>query len=216
MTILIDSHETSEVKERGLKKFKNNLRIETLLTGDVLCNGACVERKEVKDLISSATSKDKHLQKQALKMTAYDTRILVVEGSFIKLCEKEIRYKKYDSKWFYGLVASLNVKYGIMVHQVPNNREFWKFIERLNYKMDEKKEIEASRIYTPKISYANSKRVDLSQLCCIPGLSEKIGLNILGRFSLFDLYYATLEDLQTVDKVGPVLARKIKSEFKTP
>lgn len=212
--ILCDSREPKYCQANGLNIFgPERFRVDTLRIGDVLVDGAVVERKEVKDLINSAISSDKHLKSQATRMTAFDTRILVIEGSFMKLCQEDPRYQKYNSKWFYGLCASLNVNYGIMTFQVPNNEEFWKFIERLAYKIDKKKEIDTSPIYTPKVTKKN-KSVPLSQICVVPGINEKIGLSILEKYNPYDLYTTTQKELENINGVGPVLAKRIKSVYK--
>ena len=214
MTVLIDSRETQEVQRRGIKKFgAGNALVTTLVTGDVLVDGMIFERKTVSDLISSVTGRDKRLRHQALKMMSYEDRFLIIEGSFNELRKKDSRYKQYDQKWYRGVIASMIMKYGLNVIQVDNNAEFWHQIERLVFKKKEKGIFERSQVYTPKLTEGNSKRVDLSMLCCIPGISEKIGLSILERFSLYQLYDATIEQLQKIDGVGPVLSRQIKSEF---
>lgn len=212
MTILIDSRETKEVKNRGLELFGDRARVETLITGDVLVNGVCVERKTPEDLIKSKISKDKHLDNQCKKMTAFDTRILVVEGSFFKLCERDPHYKEYDSLWYYGLVSSLQVNYGMSVFPVPNNLEFWKYIGKLAYKSEHKKQVELSQVYTPKLTRKN-KSVPLSMICTIPGINEKVGMSILNQFTPYELYNTTQKELENISGVGPVMSRRIKSVF---
>ena len=210
--ILIDSRETREVKDRGLQFFGDRARVESLIIGDVLLNNTVVERKTPEDLIKSKISEDKHLDTQCKRMTSYETRILVVEGSFFKLCEREPRYQKYDSDWYYGLVSSLQVNYGMSVFPVPNNVEFWKYIGKLAYKSEHKKQVELSQIYTPKLTRKN-KSVPLSMLCVVPGINEKVGLQILEKFSPYQLYDASLEDLQDINGVGPVMSKRIKAVF---
>lgn len=218
MTILIDSRETQEVQRRGIKKFgPGNALVTTLITGDVLVDGMIFERKTVSDLISSVTGKDKRLHHQAPKMMAYEDRFLVIEGSFNELRKKDSRYRQYDQKWYRGVIASMIMKYGLNVLQVDNNAEFWHQIERLVFKKKEKGLFERSQVYTPKLSAANSKRPDLSMLCAgIEGISESKGLLILEKYSLWDLYQVSVEDLLEIDGIGPVIARKIKGEFQTP
>jgi ERCC4-type nuclease len=215
LTVLIDNRETQEVQRLGIKKFgSGNAIVTTLVTGDVLVDGMIFERKTVEDLISSVTGKEKRLHHQAPKMMVYEDRFLIIEGSFNKVRKRNSRYRQYDQKWYRGVIASMIMKYGLNVIEVENNREFWIQIERLVFKKKEKGIFERSQVYTPKVTMEHNKRVDLSMLCCIPGVSETIGLNILDKFSLYQLYDVSKEDLQTIDKVGPVIAAKIKSEFK--
>lgn len=216
MTVLIDSRETREVQRRGIKKFgTGNALVTTLVTGDVLVDGMIFERKTVEDLISSVTGKDKRLHHQAPKMMAYEDRFLIIEGRFNEV-RKNPRYKQYDQKWYRGIIASMVMKYGLNVLQVDNNAEFWHQIERLVFKKKEKGLFERSQLHTPKLSSAVNKRIDLSMLCCVPGISESKGLLILEKFTLWDLYHISKEDLLTIDGVGPVIAAKIKSEFNIP
>lgn len=215
LTVLIDSREKSEVKKLGLKKFKNDSRIETLLTGDVLVNGCCIERKRIDDLISSVI--DKRLKKQLFKMAAYEFAVIIIEGELEYLRNSDPRYRKYDQKWLDGLCFSIMLNYGIFVYQVKTNTKFWGAVERCKFKSEHKKHIENSKIYTPKISAINKKRPDLSMLCAsIEGISETKGLLILEKYTPYELYHVSVEQLLEIKGVGPVMARRIKTEFKTP
>lgn len=168
MTVLIDNRETPLTIHNGVQQFGlENIKVATLLTGDVLFNGVCVERKTSEDLINSKISPDKHLDTQCKRMTAYPIRVLVIEGSFKQLIKNNPHYSRYNLDWYHGVLASVQVNYGIMIKEVDNNKEFWKYVGKLHYKSERKKEIELSPIYTPKISKVN-KSIPLSMICTIP------------------------------------------------
>jgi DNA excision repair protein ERCC-4 len=210
--LLVDDREPKSCIDNGINKFgSENIEVTRLKTGDLLYDGVTIERKEIADLISSVV--DGRLHEQAQKMMIYPQRFLVIEGNFDNLRSSHERYRKYHNKWFYGVLASLTVKYGLQVVQVKDNIEFWTLIERIIYKVNERKDIENSRIFNPKLSKRHKKNVALSMLCCIPTISENKGLRILEHYNLRELYDIGVEELQEINGVGPALAERIKSEF---
>ena len=210
--VTVDSREPKKVIENGRKLFY--IDINTLDEGDVQneAKTAVIERKEVKDFLSSI--RDRRLKEQPLNMQKFPFRWIIIEGDFDKLRKEDKRYRVYSDKMIAGKIASLEVKHKCSVLKVKNNREFWIQVERLFYQVENPEVAEYCKTYEPKITAKNKKDKVLSAICTVQGVSETKGLLIKNECkTILNLCKMTEEDLVKIPGIGPVIAKKIKEVF---
>jgi ERCC4-type nuclease len=206
MNILVDNREKPDIINQGRKLFPN-LKVTTLLTGDVLCGNILIERKQIKDFELSI--KDKRYVNQSINMIeAIDKGAhpyILIEGHFDEL--ERNGYSKITRKAYRGAIATLTERYGLNVIEVDDNEDFWLQVDRLIVKYNDKRPIK--RVYVTPTAPTTDERMLLG----LHGLGEVRAENILEKFSLHELFHCSVEDLMTVEGIGAKYATRIVNEL---
>ncbi len=185
------------LKEVGVKVELTNLPI-----GDyIVASETVVERKSVYDFISSVF--DGRLFDQCNRLKEhYENPSIVIEGDI-----DEIEQITENPLVFYGAVSSVVLDFKIPVVPTPNASHTAKLLIAMcarqgNIKGPFLKKIKKS---------SDIKNQQLSVLCSLPGVGEKLASRMLERFgSPSNSLNASVADLSKIQGMGEARAQKIR------
>lgn len=205
--ILVDNREKPDIINQGRKLFPN-LKVTTLLTGDVLCGNILIERKQIKDFELSI--KDKRYVNQSINMIeAVDKGAhpyILIEGHFDEL--ERNGYSTITRKAYRGAIATLTERYGLNVIEVDDNEDFWLQVDRLIVKYNDKRPIKRVDI-TPSGSTTCER-----MLKTIQGLGDVRAKAIAEQYPTpRSLLNITKESLLSIDGIGSKYAELIYNEL---
>jgi len=216
MTILVDNREKRSKVIQLLEKFKVPMEFKNLPVGDYIIeseNGTiCVERKTVDDYINSLLSG--HLHTQLYNMSYnFPFSILLVEGLIDEvLLFREIRREVYISSLAGSLYkrapdGAQGVISLVCLSTYVDTALFLKFLH-------EKAENYEPRLPKLKRYKVTDEELLIHILSTLPGVGEKRAEKLLKKFgSLKNLVNATPSQLETVEGIGPSLAKRIYNLF---
>lgn len=235
MKLYIDHREDSANNKRGQKikqllletnryakvytPFKEeDIEIIQLQVGDIVYGDVCIEIKEEEDLINSI--KDKHLFDQIKKMELnYKHNFLILIGHPDKLKEackpvtiwkggKSIKTKGTDIKSVNGVLASSRIRSNIHVESYLTLEDAIDSLIPVLFKGNDGKSSKSGlEIKQRKFNKSNDQ---INVLISYKGVSESIAKNLLNHFgSVKNVLNADVKELEKVDKVGKVIAKRI-------
>ena len=176
--------------------------IKTLQIGDYIVGPeTVVERKSIQDLISSVF--DGRLFDQCSRLKEhFQNPILLVEGNV-----DEIESITENPLVFYGALSTVAIDFKIPIIPTPNASHTAKLLVSLCSK---KESIKGP--FLKKIKKSNNiQKQQLSVLCSLPGIGEKIAIRILEKYgSPFIALSATSKELGKIPGLGETRAKKIK------
>ena len=204
--LIIDTNERGKLCESVIRKAKTaGLKVErrTLVVGDYLLGGACVEAKSVGDLLHSCDSG--HLWKQLENMDAnYERFFLLVHGSistYVKM--QKMPYSGVQNK-FMGIITRTMADFDCQVFFSPNLSEAAMFITKLHNKLHKPASIHGAQAIR-RVS-TNDVRKDV--LLAIPGVGNIVADRLLKTCgSIDEMLYE--ESLKKVKGLGDKTAKKI-------
>ena len=230
MRIFVDNREKTQAGLIGL--VFEEFEFAQLPVGDYLIidddSGVLIERKSIKDLISSIHSN--HLWEQLLKMLKCESlfdykisrKILVIHGSFGDYLEnfQDDRFKENIRFWSQIMGASLEsiYIYGVPVIHAENDFAFISFLKTIANREVEGKNDKApeQRWFYP---YPITRRLPVKDrkryvLASIPSIGINLADNLLQRFSsIEEIASASVEQLMEVEKIGEKKAKIIYEIF---
>lgn len=202
LRIVVDEREKKSGIPDLLKAVGINLEIKTLPIGDyIVAPETVVERKSISDLISSIF--DGRLFDQCDRLREHFAHpIILMEGNVDEL--EQIVENPFV---FYGALSSVAIDFKIPIVPTPSAAHTAKLL----VSMCSRKEITKGP-YLKKIKKSdNLQRQQLSVLCSLPGIGEKLATRMLERFgSPARMLNASLADLAKVEGLGEARAKKIK------
>lgn len=202
LRIVVDEREKKSGIPDLLKAVGINLEIKTLPIGDyIVAPETVVERKSISDLISSIF--DGRLFDQCDRLREHFAHpIILMEGNVDEL--EQIVENPFV---FYGALSSVAIDFKIPIVPTPSAAHTAKLL----VSMCSRKEITKGP-YLKKIKKSdNLQRQQLSVLCSLPGVGEKLATRMLERFgSPARMLNASLADLAKVEGLGEARAKKIK------
>jgi DNA excision repair protein ERCC-4 len=202
LRIVVDEREKKSGIPDLLKAVGINLEIKTLPIGDyIVAPETVVERKSIHDLISSIF--DGRLFDQCDRLREHFAHpIILMEGNVDEL--EQIVENPFV---FYGALSSIAIDFKIPIVPTPSATHTAKLL----VSMCSRKEITKGP-YLKKIKKSdNLQRQQLSVLCSLPGIGEKLATRMLERFgSPARMLNASLADLAKVEGLGEARAKKIK------
>ena len=202
LRIVVDEREKKSGIPDLLKAVGINLEIKTLLVGDyIVAPETIVERKTISDLISSIFDGRLFDQCERLK-EHFAYPVILMEGNVDSI--EQIVENPFV---FYGALSSLAIDFRIPVIPTPNATHSAKLL----ISMCSRKEMTKGP-YLKKIKKSNDlQRQQLSVLCSLPGVGEKLATRMLERFgSPVKTLNASFSDLAKVPGLGEARARKIR------
>lgn len=204
LNIIVDNREmrsniTRELFDLGIKIESENLEV-----GDyILSNDVCVERKTVKDFLSSLTDGRLFTQAENL-IDNFQKPIIVIEGE-----EDIYSLRDIHPNAIKGALASLVIDFEIPVLNTKNQKETASILRVIAKREQEERE-KSVKIRGEK-SPLTDKGLKKYVVCGLPGIGPNIAENLLEHFgSIKDVVNASEEELVKVDKVGKKKSKKIK------
>jgi len=205
--IVVDDRERKSGIPDLLKKLGVNMEIKTLPIGDyIVAPETVVERKSIHDMISSVF--DGRLFDQCNRLKShFEYPIILMEGDV-----DEIDQVTENPLIFYGAISSIAIDFKIPIIPTPNALHSAKLLVSMCSRKDVSK-----GPFLKKIRKSDDlQRQQLSVLCSLPGVGEKIAVRMLEKFgSPFKVLDAPTTELSKVGGLGEVRAKKIKKMLQT-
>ena len=202
LRIIIDERERKSGIPKLLKDIGVNVEIKTLPIGDyIVSHETVVERKSINDLISSIF--DGRLFDQCNRLKEhFQFPIILLEGDV-----DEIESITENPLVFYGALSTIAIDYKIPIIPTPNASHTAKLLVSLSSR---KESIKGPLL--KKIKKSNDvQKQQLSVLCSLPGVGEKIAIRMLEKFeSPLKVLSASTKDLAKIPGLGESRAKKIK------
>ena len=202
--VVADGREKASGVPEELSKLNVRVYFSTLPVADyVLSPELAVERKSVKDLVSSIY--DSRLFYQAARLSAaYAKPFLLVEGD-----SKEVESLARNLKSFYGAIANVSLAYGLRVLYTANPRETAMAIAEL---LAHARARPLARM--PAEAPPKSKSIHLQQLYLVsslPGVGRKLAEKLLSKYGTpRKVMGLTAGELAMTAGIGWKKAEKIK------
>jgi len=203
LRIIIDERERKSGIPELLKKVGVNVEIKTLSIGDyIVAPETVVERKSIKDFMSSIF--DGRLFDQCNRLKEhFQFPIILIEGDV-----DEIDEITDNPLVFYGAMSSIAIDFKIPIIPTPNASHTAKLLVSMCSRKDVTK-----GPFLKKIRKSNDiQRQQLSVLCSLPGVGEKLAVRLLEKFGTpIRSLSASVSELSKVNGLGSARAKKIKN-----
>jgi len=202
LRIIIDDRERKSGIPKLLKAVGVNVEVKTLPIGDyIVSHETVVERKSINDFMSSIFDGRLFDQCNRLKEN-FKFPIILLEGNV-----DEIESITENPLIFYGALSTVAVDFQIPVIPTPNASHTAKLLISLSSRKDSIKGPLLKKIKKSN----NTQKQQLSVLCSLPGVGEKIAVRMLEKFgSPLKVLSASTKDLAKIAGLGESRAKKIK------
>ena len=202
LRIVVDEREKKSGIPDLLRAVGINLEIKTLPIGDyIVAPETIVERKSVSDLISSIF--DGRLFDQCNRLKEHFAHpVILMEGNV-----QEIEQIVENPLVFYGALAAVAIDFKIPIVPTPSATHTAKMLVSM---CSRKEGLRGPFLKKIKKS-DDTQRQQLSVLCSLPGIGEKLATRMLEKFgSPSKTLNASFADLAKVEGLGEARAKKIK------
>lgn len=202
LRIVVDEREKKSGIPDLLRAIGINLEIKTLPIGDyIVAPETIVERKSVSDMISSIF--DGRLFDQCSRLKEHFAHpVILMEGNV-----DEIEQLVENPLVFYGALASVAIDFKIPIVPTPNATHTAKLL----VSMCSRKELSKGPFLKKIRKSDDVSRQQLSVLCSLPGIGEKLATRMLEKFgSPSRTLSASFAELAKVEGLGEARAKKIR------
>lgn len=202
LRIIVDEREKKSGIPDLLKAVGVNIEIKTLPVGDyIVAPEIVVERKSIRDLISSIF--DGRLFDQCNRLREhFQHPVILMEGDV-----DEIEEFTENPLVFYGAISSIAIDFRIPVIPTPNATHTAKLL----VSMSSRKEAQKGPFLKKIKKSSDLQRQQLSVLCSLPGVGEKLATRMLEKFGTpLRVLSASSVELSKVEGLGKERAKKIK------
>lgn len=202
LRIVVDERERKSGIPDLLRAVGINLEIKTLPIGDyIVAPETIVERKSISDLISSIF--DGRLFDQCNRLKEHFAHpIILMEGNV-----QEIEQIVENPLVFYGALSAVAIDFKIPIIPTPSATHTAKMLVSMCSRKDTLKGPFLKKIK----KFDDVSRQQLSVLCSLPGIGEKLATRMLAKFgSPTKTLNASLADLAKIEGLGEIRAKKIK------
>ncbi|MEK6966019.1 MAG: ERCC4 domain-containing protein [Thermoproteota archaeon] len=202
LRIIVDEREKKSGIPDLLKAVGVNIEIKTLPVGDyIVAPEIVVERKSIRDLISSIF--DGRLFDQCNRLREhFQHPVILMEGNV-----DEIEEFTENPLVFYGALSSIALDFKIPVLPTPNATHTAKLL----VSMSSRKEAVKGPFLKKIKKSSDLQRQQLSVLCSLPGVGEKLATRMLEKFGTpLRVLGASSVELSKVEGLGKERAKKIK------
>ncbi len=203
LRIIVDERERKSGIPELLKAIGMEIEMQTLSIGDyIVAPETIVERKSIKDLMASVFDGRLYDQCNRLK-EHFEHPIVVVEGNV-----DEIEEITDNPLVFYGALSRIALEFKIPIIPTPSASHTAKLLVSMCSKKDG-----STGPYLKKIKKSsNLETQQLSTLCSLPGIGEKLAVRMLEKFGTpLKVFSATTSELSKVEGLGEARAKKIKN-----
>ncbi len=201
IAVIVDTRElrSKAVKtlyERGVKIEAKHLEVADFVVSDRVA----IERKTLKDFESSII--DGRLFKQCEELIDnYERPVMIIEGGSLfasRLHPNSVR----------GALASVTTDFGIPVITVDDGVETALLV--IAYARREQSELKRPVVLTARKKSLTDADFMESIMASFPNVGAQIAINLLRHFkTLRNIFNASEDELTKVEKVGPVIAKRI-------
>lgn len=203
LRIIVDERERKSGIPELLKAIGMEIEMKTLSIGDyIVAPETIVERKSIKDLMASVFDGRLYDQCNRLK-EHFEHPIVVVEGNV-----DEIEEITDNPLVFYGALSRIALEFKIPIIPTPSASHTAKLLVSMCSKKDG-----STGPYLKKIKKSsNLETQQLSTLCSLPGIGEKLAVRMLEKFGTpLKVFSATTSELSKIEGLGEARAKKIKN-----
>lgn len=202
LRMVIDEREKKSGIPDLLREVGVKVELKSLPIGDyIVASETVVERKSVYDFISSVFDGRLFDQCNRLKEN-YENPAIVIEGNF-----DEIEQIADNPLVFYGAISSVVLDFKIPVVPTPNASHTAKLLIAMCARQGTLKGPFLKKIRKS----GNLEHQQLSILCSLPGVGEKLAARMLEKFgSASNSLNATVSDLSKIRGMGEARAQKIR------
>lgn len=202
LRIVVDERERKSGIPDLLRAVGINLEVKTLPIGDyIVAPETVVERKSVSDMISSIFDGRLFDQCHRLKEN-FAHPVILMEGNV-----QEIEQLVENPLVFYGALSAIAIDFKIPIVPTPSATHTAKML----VSMCSRKEALRGPFLKKIRKSDDIQRQQLSVLCSLPGIGEKLATRMLEKFgSPSKTLGASLADLAKVEGLGEARAKKIK------
>ncbi len=208
--VYIDSRETKSNVGKNLDRMEGiTLKLDTLDVGDyIVSDRVAIERKELDDFISSLTSGDRDIFKQASELAdSYARPVLIVEGG--GGVEALYARSQVDEEAIRSTVQSIAVDFNISLLFTQDQNETAKNIRSLARREQEENDKEVNP--HGQKSTDSIRETQEYVISSIPGVGPVTARDLLTHFgSVEAIMTAEVDELTEVDGVGEKTAERIK------
>ena len=215
MELQIDSNERGKLCDAVIRKANSaGLIVErkTLVVGDYLLGGACVEAKSIGDFLHSCDSG--HLWKQLDNMDAkFMNNIVIVYGDFRDAVENYLMYvnNKQNARLlrnkFDGAIGKIILDTDCNIIWVSSAKEAARIISVVCKMQPIDREIHTPSLIRKRIA-TTDLRIDV--ICTIKGISVKKAKLLIDRFgSIMEIGEASVEEICELEGFGKVIAKRV-------
>ena len=213
--LLTDTNERGRLCESIMRRAaKEGMSVErkTLVVGDYLLGGACIEAKSLSDLFQSM--KSGHLAKQMDNMDAnYERFFLLIHGKipeYVTMANRNVRDPKkkvshsYVQSVLIGLITRIMTDFDAQVFYTKEVSEAAMFVVKLHDKLHKPASLHGAKAIR-RVS-TNDVRKDV--LLTIPGIGNQMATKMLDTCgSIEEMLYK--ESLMQVKGMGSTLADRV-------
>lgn len=202
LRIIVDDREKKSGIPDLLRAVGMNLEVKMLTVGDyIVAPETVVERKSIHDFMSSIFDGRLFDQCERLK-EHFQYPILLMEGNV-----DEVEEITDNPLVFYGAVSTVAIDFKIPVIPTPNASHTAKLL----ISMCARKEHHDGPFLKKIKKSSDLQRQQLSSLCSLPGIGEKLAVRMLEKFGTpIRALNATTADLAKVDGLGKTRAARIR------
>jgi DNA excision repair protein ERCC-4 len=188
--VIVDERERPSGVPDELRSLGATIEYRVLDVADYVVGAYAVERKSVRDFVSSLYSG--RLFDQAHRLgEAYRTSMLVVEGDF---WEELKRVRNPRSLW--GALISSVLDFGLNVFFTPDGRQTAQFLFTLGKGGRHTRSSGGPPVIVRKPRNQQLNRIQLSVLSSLPGIGPRMAGQLLGYFgSLRNVFSASMTDI---------------------
>ncbi|MGI0086524.1 MAG: ERCC4 domain-containing protein [Nitrosotalea sp.] len=203
MRMVIDEREKKSGIPDLLKEIGVKVEMKNLPIGDyIVASETVVERKSVHDFISSVF--DGRLFDQCNRLKEhFEHPAIIIEGDI-----DEINQIAENPLVFYGAVSSVALDFKIPVLPTPNASNTAKLLVAMCARQGKTKGPFLKKIRKS----GNIHHQQLSVLCSLPGVGEKLASRMLEKFgSPSNSFNASIAELSKIEGMGESRAQKIRN-----
>ena len=210
--LIIDSNERGSLHDSIVRRAQREGLVvikKSLVVGDYLLGGSCVEAKSINDLFQSSHSG--HLWRQLDNMDMnYERFFLLIHGSISKYIamaknngQKVSSYSRIQNELM-GTIARIMADFDVQVFFTENTSEAAMFVVKLHDKLHKP----ASRHGAKALKRVSTNDVRLDMLLSIPGIGRDMGERMLEKCgSIEEMAYP--ESLREIRGLGEVLRKRV-------
>ncbi|MGB6462889.1 MAG: ERCC4 domain-containing protein [Nitrosotalea sp.] len=203
MRMVIDEREKKSGIPNLLKEIGVKVEMKNLPIGDyIVASETVIERKSVHDFISSVF--DGRLFDQCNRLKEhFEHPAIIIEGDI-----DEINQIAENPLVFYGAVSSVALDFKIPVLPTPNASNTAKLLVAMCARQGKTKGPFLKKIRKS----GNIQHQQLSVLCSLPGVGEKLASRMLEKFgSPSNSFSASIAELSKIEGMGESRAQKIRN-----
>ena len=202
LRMIIDEREKKSGIPDLLRAVGVNIELKNLLIGDyIVAPEIIVERKSIQDFISSVF--DGRLFDQCNRLKEhFEHPVILMEGNV-----DQIEELTENPLVFYGAISSVILDFKIPIIPTPNASHTAKLLIAMCTRQENKK-----GPFLKKIKKSDDlQKQQLSVLCSLPGVGEKLATRMLERFgSPTNTLKASYTELSKIKGMGESRAQKIR------